>query len=198
MVIKLGRRRDYFIKKWFQGRIILYHLLVVAGGGAALSYVVYRRAVATLRYCLYRGHSTECSSWEVLRGEVVKTNLAATVVIIALALAAVLVISWAVARASRTVRRNIQAAIAGQDPGSWPRPPRPHEFRNLQQKLAAGLAGHREKVGEMRRSCSALREKIREAGEDLEQDRPWLTSGKQRELHAGFERLKNLYRHFKV
>ena len=198
MVFKLGQRRDFFVKKWFQSRIIFYYLLILLAGGGALAFVIYKRAVATLRYCLFRGHSTECSTWELLRKEVVDTNVAATIVIIALALGAVLLISWSVARASRAVQINIRATIAGQDPASWLRPPRPREFRNLQDKLAAGLAGHREQVDEMRRSCSDLRGRIRAAREELDQNRPGLAPGKQRELHTGFENLKSLYRNFKV
>jgi hypothetical protein len=198
MLFRLGSRRDFFVKKWFQTRIIFYYLLILAAGGGALAFVSYRRAVATLRYCLFRGHTTECSSWELLRAEVVNTNVTAAIAIIALAIVAVLGISWSVARASRAVRLNIQAATSGQDPGTWPPPPRPHEFRNLQEKLAAGLAGHQAQVDEVRRTCSALRAGIREARESLAQDRPGLMPGKQRELHAGFERLKSLYRNFKV
>lgn len=198
MLFHLGNRRDFFVKKWFQTRIICYYLLILVAGGGMLAFVIYKRAVATLRYCLFRGHSTECSSWEILRKIVVDTNVAAAIVIMALAITAVLVISWAVSRASRAVRRNIHAAIAGQDPGSWPRPPRPHEFQNLQAKLAAGLAGHREQVGVLRRRCSALRDGIREAQETLEQNRPGLAPGKTREIHADFEDLKHLYRNFKV
>lgn len=198
MFFRLGKRRDFFVKKWFQTRIICFYLLILLAGGGTLAFVIYKRAVATLRYCLFRGHSTECSSWELLRKEVVDTNVAAAIGIMALAIAAVLVISWSVARASRAVRTNIRAAIDGQDPGSWPRPPRPHEFRNLQEKLAAGLAGHQEQVGEMRRNCAALRDRIRETREDLAQNRPDSAPGKQRELHAGFENLKILYRNFKV
>lgn len=198
MIFKLGKRRDFFIKKWFQTRIICYYLLILATGGGVLAFVIHKRAVATLRYCLFRGHVTECSSWELLRKTVVETNVAATIGIMALAIVAVLVISWSVARASRAVRNNVRAAIAGQDPGSWLSPPRPREFRNLQAKLAAGLAGHRDQVEELRRNCSALRDGIREAREDLEQHRPGLAPGKERELHAGFEKVKNLYRNFKV
>jgi len=198
MFFRLGKRRDFFVKKWFQTRIIGYYLLILIAGGGTLAFVVYKRAVATLRYSLFRGHSTESSPWELLRKAVVDTNINATILIMALALAAVLVISWSVTRASRAVRNNIRATIAGQDPGSWPRPPRPYEFRNLQEKLAAGLAGHQEQVGEMRRSCSALRDLIRGAREDLERNRTGVAPGKQRELHAGFETLKVLYRNFKV
>jgi hypothetical protein len=198
VLFRLGKRRDFFVKKWFQTRIICYYLLILAAGGGALAFVVYKRAVATLRYCLFRGHSTECSTWELLRKEVVDTNVAATIGIMALAIAAVLAISWSVARASRAVRLNIRGAIAGQDPGSWRRPPRPHEFQNLQDKLAAGLAGHQEQISAMRHSCTALRETIREAREALEQVRPGFAPVKQRELHAGFENLKILYRNFKV
>lgn len=198
MGLWLGQRRDFFVKKWFQARIICYYLLLLVAGGSALSYVIYTRALATLRYCLFRGHSRECSSWELLRAEVIKTNLTATVIIIALAILVVLLISWAVSRAARAVRANIRSAISGQDPGSWPSPPRPHEFRNLQNKLAAGLAGHQEKIFEMQRSCTALRDRIREARENLNQNRPGLASGKRREMHTGFENLKSLYRNFKV
>ncbi len=198
MQFKLGKRRDFFVKKWFQTRIICYYLLILAAGGGVLAFVIYKRAVATLRYCLFRGHTTECSSWELLSKAVVDTNVTAAIVIMTLAIVAVLFISWSVARASRAVRNNIRAAIAGQDPGSWLRPPRPHEFQNLQVKLAAGLDGHRGQVDGMRRSCSALREGIREARENLEQNRPGLAPGKQRELHVGFENLKSLYRNFKV
>lgn len=198
MFFRLGKRRDFFVKKWFQTRIICYYLLILVAGGGTLAFVIYKRAVATLRYCLFRGHSTECSSWELLRKTVVDTNVTATIGIMALAIAAVLVISWSVARASRAVRNNIRAAIAGQDPDAWLRPPRPHEFQNLQTKLAAGLAGHRDQVAEMRRNCAELRDRMRVAREDLAQNRPGSPPGKLRELHAGFENLKSLYRNFKV
>lgn len=198
MVFRLGQRRDFFVKKWFQSRIVIYYLLILVAGGGTLAFVIYKRAVATLRYCLFRGHSTECSTWEILRKEVVDTNVAATVVIMALAIAAVLLISWSVARASRAVSANIRAAIAGEEPDSWPRPPRPREFRNLQRKLAAGLAGHRGQVEEMRRTCADLREKIRAAREDLDQHRPGLAPGRLRELQASLENLKTHYRNFKV
>ncbi|MHB8836380.1 MAG: hypothetical protein ACYC9Y_11825 [Candidatus Methylomirabilia bacterium] len=198
MMSRLGQRRDFFVKKWFQSRIIIYYLLILLAGGGTLAFVIYKRAVATLRYCLFRGHSTECSTWEILRKEVVDTNVAAAIVVMALAIAVVLLISWSVARASRAVRTNIRSAVAGGDPDSWPRPPRPHEFRNLQGKLAAGLAGHRAQVEEMRRTCSDLRDKIRAAREALDQNRPGLAPGQLRELHARYENLKILYRNFKV
>jgi hypothetical protein len=198
MTFALGKRRDYFIKKWFQTRIICYYLLILAAGGGALAFVIYRRALATLRYCLFRGHSTECSSWELLRAEVVRTNVVATVALIALAIAAVLAISWSVARAARAVSANIRRTIAGESPAVWTRPPRPHEFGTLQDQLAAGIAGHHAQVEQMRGACAALRDKIREARADLAAGRPGLAPGRQRELHAGFEGLKNLFRNFKV
>ena len=198
MSFRRSKRRDFFVKKWFQARIICYYLLLLLAGGGALAYVVYKRAVATLRYCLFRGHVLECSSWEVLRKEVVDTNIAASIGIMALAIVVVLLISWSVARASRAVRNNIRAAIAGQDPGAWSRPPRPREFLNLQARLAAGYAGHQEHVAEMRRTCAALRDRIREASADLEPQRPGFSPGTQRELLTGFENLKNRYRNFKV
>lgn len=198
MFLKNGQRRDFFVKKWFQARIICYYLLILVASGSALSYVVYRRAVATLRTCLFRGHATECNSWELLRAEVIRTNVTATIVIIALAILAVLLISWAVSRATRAVQTNIRSTIAGRPPGSWSRPPRPHEFRILQEKLATGLAGHQAQVDELRRSCAALRASIREARASLERQQPELAAGKQRMLHAGFENLKNLYRNFRV
>lgn len=196
MLFKRGSRRDFFVKKWFQARIAGWYLLVLAAGGGALALVMYRRTLAALRACFYRGHVVECSSWELLRGEVVKTGLAATVIVVALAMAAVLAICWSVARASRAVRTNVRAAIAGQDPGAWPPPPRPHEFRRLQHKLAAGLAGHQGHVDEMRRACALLRDGIRGAHDDPEQGPAGLTPGKLRELHAGFADLKRRYRDF--
>lgn len=198
MAIKLGQRRDYFVKKWFQSRIIFSYLFILLAGGGALALVIYKRARAALRFCLFQGHSTDCSTWEILRKQVVDTNVTATVFIIALALAAVLLISWSVARASRAVRKNVLATIAGQDPSLWTPPPRPREFRTLQRKLAAGLAGHRDQVDELRRSCSALRDRIRAAREDLDRESPGLSPGRQRELHASFESLKNIYRNFKI
>lgn len=198
MFLKVGQRRDFFVKKWFQARIICYYLLILVASGSALSYVIYRRAVATLRTCLFRGHASECSSWELLRAEVIRTNVTATIVIIALAILAVLLISWAVSRAARAVQANVRSTIAGRPPGFWTRPPRPHEFRILQDKLAAGLGGHQARVDELRRSCGELRAGIREARAALEQGQPGLAAGKQRELHAGFEQLKNLYRNFRV
>ena len=198
MVFRLGKRRDFFIKKWFQARIFCYYLVILAAGGGALAYVVYQRALASLRYCLFRGHVAECSSWEVLRDEVVRTNVVATAILIGLAMVAVLAISWAVARAARAVSANIRRTIAGEDPANWSRPPRPHEFRNLQRRLADDLAGHQTQVDEVRRRCSALRELLREARAELATSAAGLAPGKQRELHAGFENLKNLYRNFKA
>lgn len=198
MHFHLGSRRDFFVKKWFQSRILGWYLLILAAGGTALAFVMYRRTLAALRTCLYRGHVVECSSWEVLRGEVVRTGVAATLIVVALAMAAVLLISWSVARASRAVRSNVRATIAGQDPGGWPRPPRPHEFRHLQDKIAAGLAGHQERVGELRRSCGALRDRMREAHDDLGRQPSGLAPGTLRELHADFVNLKNRYRDLKV
>lgn len=198
MVFKLGQRRNYFVKKWFQTRIICYYLLILIAGGSALSYLIYRRAVATLRYCLFRGHSRECSTWELLRAEVIDTNLTATIAIMALAILAVVFISWAVARAAAAVKANVRSTLSGQDPAAWPRPPRPHEFRALQDKLAAGLAGHQERIDEVRRGILALREKIREAREDLGRGTGGMAAGKNRELHTVFENLKNLYKAFKV
>lgn len=198
MIFKIGQRRDYFVKKWFQSRIICYYLFVLAAGGSLLAYVVYRRAVATLRYCLFRGHSRECSSWELLREEVIETNIAATIIIIALAIVAVIAISWAVARAARAVQANVRAALAGRDPGSWAPPPRPREFAVLQDKLAAGLAGHGEKVAELRGAIGALRETIRRAGADLDRGGGSVEPANNRELHTGYANLKTLYRQFKI
>lgn len=198
MFLKLGQRRDFFVKKWFQTRMICYYLFVLITGGGALAYVVHKRAAATLRYCLFRGHVSECNSWEILRDEVVKTNLAATVIIIVLAVLAVLFVSWSVARSSRAVRDNVRATLTGRDPGSWVPPPRPHEFQNLQARIAAGIAAHQEHVGELRRNLALLRERIREASADLELGRRGLSSLKIRELHSAFANLKSLYRSFKI
>lgn len=198
MFFKFGQRRDFFVKKWFQTRIILYYLLILLAGGSALAYVIYRRAVATLRYCLFRGHSRECSTWELLREQVVDTNVTATIIAMALAIVAVFLISWAVARAAGAVTANVRAALSGRDPATWRRPPRPHEFRILQNKLAAGLAGHQERIDELRGGILALRQKIRQAREDLERGTGGGAVSRSRELHAGFENLKNLYKAFKV
>ncbi len=116
----------------------------------------------------------------------------------ALAILAVFLISWAVARASRAVRANVRSALSGQDPSAWPRPPRPHEFGTLQDKLADGLAGHQERVDELRRGILTLRERIRETREELERGGGGVTAARNRELHAGFGNVKSLYKGFKV
>lgn len=186
------------MKKWFQARIACYYLLILAAGGGALSFVIYKRAVATLRYCLFRGHSTECSSWELLRNAVVSTNVVATIIVISLAIATVLLISGLVARSSRAVRANIRATISGQAPGFWPQPPRPHEFRNLQAKLAAAVISHGQRVEELRRVNADLRAGILEACAALDQRPRGPSPVKIRELQAGFVNLKNLYRGFRI
>jgi hypothetical protein len=134
----------------------------------------------------------------LLRAEVIRTNVIATVALIGLAIAAVLAISWSVARAARAVSANIRRTAAGESPDVWTRPPGPREFQTLQQKLAAGIVGHQAQVQELRTTCAALRDTIREARADLAGQRPGLPPGKQRELHAGFENLKNLARNFKA
>lgn len=194
----IGQRRDFFVKKWFQARIACYYLLILAAGGAALSFVIYKRAVATLRYCLFRGHSTECSSWELLRDAVVSTNVVATIIVVSLAIATVLLLSGLVARSSRVVRANIRATISGQAPGFWPQPPRPHEFRNLQAKLAAGVIAHGKRVEELRSVNAGLLAGIREACAALDQRPRGASPVKVRELQAGYGNLKNRFRGFRI
>jgi len=198
MLFYFGRRRDFFVKKWFQTRIACYLLLLLLAGGAALAAATHHRALAALRYCLYRGHVVECSSWEVLHDEVVKTTLAAAGTIVLALAAAVFVISWSVTRAARAVGRNVRAAIGGQDPADWRPPPRPGEFEILQRIIADGLVAHQERIEETRSRIADVREHLQDARDDLGRDPADFAPGRLGKLHASLAGLRHYARFAKV
>lgn len=191
---KSYRRRDYFVKKWLQTRFIFYYLAVLTLGGVTLATFIYRRAGEGLRLAIFQSHSMEVTTWEVLRPDITAVNLTVTLSVTVIAVLITLLISWAVARASRVVIRNIQGTLAGRDPESWSPVPRPREFQQFQRNLADGIRVHREKVEALRRACTELAGELRQTRESGQDPDHALLQG----LRIRYEKLRTLYQAIKL
>ena len=177
--------RDYLAKKWFQLRIALAYLAVIAAGSALMAAALVPRLRRTLRVEMYRGHSTVANTWDIVRHDVIVVNVVATVVVLLLAAGITLAILASIHRSARRLSRDLRTARAGGDPADWEPLRRPRDFHRLQKLLAEGIASHRGHLAEMDALCAAILEQVRAAkagdsgGRDL------------RTLHVLCERLRS-------
>lgn len=192
------RRRDFFVKKWFQARFILIFLLVLLAGGGIFASRTYRQSQSLLRNSLYSAHSTTVGTWEILRARIVRSNLDMCVTVLALALVFTVGYTWVVERAARRMRRNIGAYLHGDDPGQWLPIGRPVEFQRLQQLLAKGLLAQRKRIEEFRVRCADLGRRARQVREEAAQSGCAPAAAQLWELRAEYHELQKRYQRFLV
>ena len=187
-----GVPRDYLAKKWFQLRIALAYLAVIAAGSALMAVVLVPKLGKALRLEMYRGHSTIRNTWELLLPDVLTANVVATALVILLAAGITAVILASVHRSARQLARELRAASCGGDPAAWDPLRRPREFRHLQKLLAEGIRGHRKHLGEMDALCTQILERARDARAAPPGRRDLRT------LHVLCERLRSHARQFRT
>ena len=187
-----GVSRDYLAKKWFQFRIALAYLAVIAAGSALMAAVLVPKLGKALRLEMYRGHSTIRNTWELLLPDVLTANVVATALVILLAAGITAAILASVHRAARLLARDLRAASCGGDPSAWEPLRRPREFRHLQKLLAEGIRGQRKHLGEMDALCAEILGRVRDARASAPECRELRT------LHVLCERLRSHERHIRT
>lgn len=190
------RRRDYFIKKWFQTRFVIYFLILLVTGSILLTIALYNSSIAALRLEMFKGHSSTYNTWETFRDGVFLTNIKMTIIMLALAFLLAIALSWKVGRSSRTLNRNLHSAISGSDTEQWKPIPRHRELQHLQSLLAAGLMAHRERVRGVRNNSAALLDEVKQLKEDLSLKNKEIDQSRLRELAVKFEGLKHQFKSF--
>lgn len=190
------RRRDYFIKKWFQTRFLLMYLLILLAGGGIFASRTYRQSQRLLRISLYSAHSTYAGTWEILRDKIVRANLDMCSTVLAAAVVLTVGYTWVVESAARRMRKNIGAYLRGDDPGSWRPIGRPVEFQRLQELLAAGLLAHQEQIAELRGRCADLERQARQLREEAARSNGAPSAAQLGELRANYHELQNRYHRF--
>ena len=184
--------RDYLAKRWFQLRIALAYLAVIAAGSALMAAALVPRLSRALRIEMYRGHSTTANTWDLLLPDVAKANVVATAAVLLLAAGITLAILASVHRSARRLARDLHAAHCGGDPAAWEPLRRPREFRHLQKLLAEGIRGHRKHLGEMDALCAEILERVRDARAAAPERRDLRT------VHVLCERLRSHARHIRT
>lgn len=184
--------RDYLAKKWFQLRIALAYLAVIAAGSALMAAALVPKLGKTLRLEMHSGHSTIRNTWELLLPDVLTANVVATAVVILLAAGITAATLASVHRAARQLARDLRAASCGGDPAAWEPLRRPREFHHLQKLLAEGIRGHRRHLGEMDALCAQILERARDARATAPERRDLRT------LHVLCERLRSHERHIRT
>lgn len=187
-----GVSRDYLAKKWFQLRIALAYLAVIAAGSALMAAALVPRLSRELRLEMYRGHSTSTNTWELLLPDVLTANVISTALVILLAAGITAAILASVHRSARRLAREIRAASCGGDPAAWEPLRRPREFHHLQKLLAEGIRSHRKHLGEMDALCAQILERARDARAAAPERRDLRT------LHVLCERLRSHERHIRT
>ena len=191
-----SRRRDYFVKKWLQTRLVLAYLAVLLVGAAGLAWGIYDRTRQVLRYEMFKGHSTTFSTWEALQPYIVKTNVAVAVTVVAVAVAITLAVAWQFSRSARVLIANVRSAMAGGNPESWPPAPGIREINQLQGMVAGGVCSHREYVGELRSRCLSLKDELARIRTEKEAGPEGADAARIRKAHVDYVKIRNLYRHF--
>jgi hypothetical protein len=189
---RTGEPRDYLAKKWFQLRIALAYLAVIAAGSAIMAAALVPRLGRALRIEMYRGHSTTSNTWDLLLPDVARANVAATAAVLLLAAGITLAVLAAVHRSARRLARDLRAAHCGGDPAAWEPLRRPREFRHLQKLLSEGIRGHRKHLGELDALCAEILERVRDARAAAPERRDLRT------VHVLCERLRSHARHIKT
>jgi hypothetical protein len=184
--------RDYLAKKWFQLRIALAYLSVIAAGSALMAAALVPRLSRALRIEMYRGHSTTKNTWELLLPDVATANVVATAAVLLLAAGITLTILASVHRSARRLARDLRAANCGGDPAAWEPLRRPREFRHLQKSLAEGIRGHRKHLEELDALCAQILERLRDARAAAPECRDLRT------VHVLCERLRSRARHIRT
>jgi hypothetical protein len=184
--------RDYLAKKWFQLRIALAYLAVIAAGSALMAAALVPRLSRALKFEMYRGHSTTTNTWDLLMPEVVTANIVATAVVLLLATGITLAILASVHRSAQRLARDIGAARSGGNPADWEPLRRPREFLHLQKLLAESIHGYRKHLGEIDALCAEILERVSDARATAPECRELRT------LHTLCERLRSHARHIRT
>ena len=172
-----NRRRDRFIKKWLQMRIILVYVAILLGGAAGLAYYTYLYSRATLRHEIFSNHSAYQTIWETLREGILTANIVAAAIVLWLAVVLTLYITWSVSRSAGQITDNIKATFEKGLESPWEPVKRIHEFKHLQKLLSYSLEQHRERIAELSALSGLLEEKIRDARTRIETPGPISPTG---------------------
>lgn len=161
------KRRNFFVKKWLQTRYIVYSLLIMLASSVALFVLLFRYARLVIRTEMSQGHSVVFHTWDILRPEMVRASLSVVAIVVLLAVAATVALSWTVSRASKRVMANIEGYRSGSGTAGWTPVRHPSEFQHFQNTLTSALDGYGTRLGRLRGEVADLEKmsrEVREAG----------------------------------
>jgi len=159
------KRRNFFVKKGLQTRYIMYYLFIMLASSVALFLLLLRYARLAIRTEMSQGHSVVFHTWDILRPEMVRASLSVVVIVMLLAVAATLTLSWTVSRASRQIVANIEGYRPGPGTAGWTPVKHPAEFQHLQNQLAGALDNYGARLGRLRGEVTDLGRLYRQARE---------------------------------
>lgn len=165
------RRRNYFVKKWLQGRYIVYYLSLLAASSAVFAILVYRSARSTLLEEMIMAHSDTIDTWSILEPEIMKMSTAVTIGVIVLGGLITVLIYWTVRRASEKIITNISVNTPpGLETGGWTSLRHPPEFQRLQESLREALGAHHGRLERLHREIGDLAKDVGQVREAAEKD----------------------------
>ena len=161
------KRRNFFVKKWLQTRYIIYYLSIMLVSSVALFVLLFRYARLVIRTEMSHGHSVVFHTWDILRPEMVRASLSVVAIVVLLAVAATVTLSWTVSRASKRVTANIEDYRSGSGTAGWAPVRHPGEFQHFQDTLSGALDGYGTRLERLRGKAADLEEvsrEVRQAG----------------------------------
>lgn len=189
-------RRDFFVKKWLQLRIISTYLLILLGGAGGLAFYLHGYCRDVLRYEMFGGHSIFASPWEILRGGVLTANAVAVASVTAVTAIITFAVTLSISKGARRVTDNLRLSIEGGSPSEWALPPRHYEFQQMQHIFSESLEKHYAKVSELSELSRLLEKKVQDTHAHLETEGPEADPALLRDLHVQCEKLKSAYEKF--
>lgn len=127
-----NRRRQFFIKKEFQGKFILLYALATGSIAGLVAFLFYRNGQRVLIENLYRSHFKAESSGEMLSDLLLKTNVFAVIAIIVV----VIVLSFIVFRRLNVHFFRMEKRLDAMARGDFHTPPQPaSHFNEISQLI---------------------------------------------------------------
>ena len=149
------RRRNYFIKKGFQSRLVARFLIVAVAGFAAAGYLVYRSVEKSAEEVFYSNHFRLASTSELVVPALLKVNLLAVLLILAAVSIAVLVISHRLAGPIFRLGKAAEKIGKGDLTGSFELRAK-DEIKSLSDSFKEMNGSLREQFADMKREALAI------------------------------------------
>lgn len=123
-----SRRRQFFIRKEFQGKFILLYALCAIGPAGLAVTALYAQSRAALEKYLFSSHLKITHTGEIFSGLLIRTNLISSALVVVL----VMLLSLYIFRRLNTHFFQMEARFAAMGQGDFsPRPQLPSRFKEV-------------------------------------------------------------------